>query len=68
MLNNNVKKLDKENIAAINSNNLSILTNTALEVIRKVTTDKSDILYPVTEENEETIEAIIVEKIKNKLL
>ena len=68
MLNDNVKKLGTDDIAAINNNALDALADTALEVIKKVTTDKSDILYPVTEENEETIEAIIVEKIKNKLL
>jgi len=68
MFNDNVKKLGTDDIASINSNALNALADTALEIIKKVTTDKSDILYPVTVENEETIEAIIVEKIKNKLL
>ena len=68
MFNDNVKKLGTDDIARINSNALNALADTALEIIKKVTTDKSDILYPVTVENEETIEAIIVEKIKNKLL
>lgn len=68
MFNDNVKKLDTDDISIINANALNTLADTALAVIRKVTTDKSDILYPVTEENEETIEAIVVEKIKNRLL
>jgi len=63
-----IRDISNDEKINLNYSAISTIVTLAQDVIKKVTQDKKDILYAVTEDKIETVNYVIVNKLKDKLI